>query len=59
MQGTVQLLEGWLSLTPTERYAMGAAARDLFMRRFTVDAMADGLLDVVRKYSPLVPLSGA
>jgi hypothetical protein len=30
---------------------MGDAARELFMRRFTVDAMANGLLDVVRKYS--------
>jgi glycosyltransferase involved in cell wall biosynthesis len=50
--GTSELLEKWLSLTPTERTAMGVAARALFLSRFTVDAMANGLLDVVKKYSP-------
>jgi hypothetical protein len=38
-------------LTPSERAVMGGAARTLFMRRFTVDAMANGLLDVVNQYS--------
>lgn len=51
LPGTVGLLKQWLSLMPAERAAMGAAARSLFMRRFTVDAMANGLLDVVKKYS--------
>jgi glycosyltransferase involved in cell wall biosynthesis len=51
LQGTVKLLDEWLSLTPAERRAMGDAAKALFLRRFTVDAMATGLLDVVRKYS--------
>jgi glycosyltransferase involved in cell wall biosynthesis len=51
LQGTQALLDQWLSLTSAERGAMGGAARELFMRRFTVDAMANGLLDVVRKYS--------
>jgi glycosyltransferase involved in cell wall biosynthesis len=51
LQGTEALLDQWLSLTSAERGAMGEAARELFMRRFTVDAMANGLLDVVRKYS--------
>jgi hypothetical protein len=31
---------------------MGVAARELFMSRFTVDAMADGLLEVVHRYAP-------
>jgi glycosyltransferase involved in cell wall biosynthesis len=51
LQGTLTLLDEWLSLTSAERCAMGDAARELFMRRFTVDAMANGLLDVVRQYS--------
>jgi glycosyltransferase involved in cell wall biosynthesis len=50
LAGTRALLDRWSLLTPAERAAMGAAARALFMRRFTVDAMATGLLDVVREY---------
>jgi len=49
--GTRQLLDRWLALSPGQRSAMGLAARSLFMRRFTVDAMAKGLLDVVQKYA--------
>ena len=37
--------------TPPQRNAMGDAARDLFMRRFTVDAMAHGLLNAVQEFS--------
>jgi glycosyltransferase involved in cell wall biosynthesis len=51
--GTIELLRKWLSLSPAQRSAMGYAARDLFIRRFTVDAMAQGLLDVVHKYTAL------
>ncbi len=51
-EGTVDLLRQWLSLSPARRAAMGVAARELFMRRFTVDAMANGLLDVVHRYAP-------
>jgi glycosyltransferase involved in cell wall biosynthesis len=52
LAGTRELLEQWLALAPERRAAMGAAARELFMRRFTVDAMANGLLDVVNQYRP-------
>jgi hypothetical protein len=41
------LLSRWLSLTTGERQAMRHAARELFHRRYTVDAMAQGLLDVI------------
>jgi len=41
------LLREWLSLTPERRRTMGRNARALFEERFTVDAMAAGLLDVV------------
>jgi glycosyltransferase involved in cell wall biosynthesis len=51
LEGTVALLHDWLSLKPDERAAMGRAARELFMRRFTIDAMAKGLLDVVQQYA--------
>ncbi len=50
LDGTVTLLRRWLAFTPAERAGMAVAARGLFMRRFTVDAMATGLLDVVAKY---------
>ena len=52
LAGTTALLEQWLAMTPAGRTAMGMAARELFMRRFTVDAMATGLLDVVHRYAP-------
>jgi glycosyltransferase involved in cell wall biosynthesis len=53
LHGTDQLLRGWLSLTLEQRRAMSERARELFRRRFTVDAMAAGLLDVVsRQISP-------
>jgi hypothetical protein len=47
LEGTAQLLTGWLSLTPDQRREMGIRSRELFHRQFTVDAMAQGLLDVV------------
>jgi glycosyltransferase involved in cell wall biosynthesis len=46
-EGTANLLSRWLSLTSGERQAMRRAARELFHRRYTVDAMAQGLLDVI------------
>jgi glycosyltransferase involved in cell wall biosynthesis len=46
-EGTLTLLQKWLSLTPGQRRTMGRNARALFDERFTVDAMATGLLDVV------------
>ncbi|MDP9066364.1 MAG: hypothetical protein M3O06_10915, partial [Pseudomonadota bacterium] len=51
LDGTVQLLEAWLLLNAAERAAMAQAARDLFARRFTIDAMANALLDVVRQHA--------
>jgi glycosyltransferase involved in cell wall biosynthesis len=47
IEGTTNLLTGWLSLTSDQRQAMRHAARELFHRRYTVDAMAQDLLDVV------------
>jgi glycosyltransferase involved in cell wall biosynthesis len=46
-EGTLKLLREWLSLTSDQRSTMGRNARALFEERFTVDAMAAGLLDVV------------
>ncbi len=51
--GARQLLLDWLSLTPAQQRAMGERARELFERRFTVDAMATGLIDVVASHSRL------
>ncbi len=49
-EGTVQSLIKWLALTDGERRAMSAAARGLFQRRYTIDAMAAGLLEVISGY---------
>lgn len=45
--GARDLLRNWLSLSSARRLAMGRNARSLFERRFTVDAMAAELLQVV------------
>jgi glycosyltransferase involved in cell wall biosynthesis len=47
LEGTAQLLTGWLSLTAAQRQEMSIRSRELFHRQFTVDAMARDLLDVV------------
>jgi glycosyltransferase involved in cell wall biosynthesis len=46
-EGTASLLARWLSLSSDKRQAMRHAARELFHRRYTVDAMAQDLLDVI------------
>ncbi len=47
VQGTERALRRWLVLTPDEHAATGRRALDLFERRFTVEAMAASLLEVV------------
>jgi glycosyltransferase involved in cell wall biosynthesis len=49
--GTTHMLREWLSLTAEERQLMGQRARELFRSRFTVDAMAVSLLDVIMQHS--------
>jgi len=44
-------LREWLSLAANERHLMGQRARELFDSRFTVDAMAISLLEVIMKHS--------
>jgi glycosyltransferase involved in cell wall biosynthesis len=50
LQGTRNVLSEWLAMTPAERQDMGVRARGLFRERFTIDAMANSLLEVVRQY---------
>jgi glycosyltransferase involved in cell wall biosynthesis len=52
--GTQELLHRWLALTGVERHAMGESARGLFRRRFSVDAMARSLLEVLTQPSDIV-----
>jgi glycosyltransferase involved in cell wall biosynthesis len=49
-EGTVKLLHRWLQLGPPERQALRVNARRSFEKRFTVDAMAQGMLDVLDKH---------
>ncbi len=46
-EGTLRLLLDWLALTAEDRRWMGQRARALFESRFTVEAMAAGLIDAV------------
>jgi glycosyltransferase involved in cell wall biosynthesis len=46
--GTLKLLSEWLAMSPVQRLTMGQNARCLFERKFTVSAMATGLLDVMK-----------
>ncbi len=45
--GTERLLRRWLTIGSQDRIAMGQCARKSFHARFTADAMAQGLLNVV------------
>jgi hypothetical protein len=53
LAGVSGLLQQWQTLTPARREAMGAKARALFRTRFTVDAMARDLIDVITHRGPL------
>jgi glycosyltransferase involved in cell wall biosynthesis len=55
LQGTEALLREWLGFTLVQRQAMGDRARELFHARFTVSAMADSLLAVIRQYDDRAP----
>jgi glycosyltransferase involved in cell wall biosynthesis len=55
LQGTEALLREWLDFTPVQRQAMGDRARELFHARFTVSAMADSLLAVIRQCDGRAP----
>jgi glycosyltransferase involved in cell wall biosynthesis len=48
VDGTQQLLRRWLALGSGERAEMGARAAALFARRFTVDAMATGVIGAIQ-----------
>ncbi|MBL0943599.1 MAG: glycosyltransferase [Hydrogenophaga sp.] len=45
-EGMRRLLAHWLALDADQRHAMSQAARALFRRQFSVDAMAQSLIDV-------------
>jgi glycosyltransferase involved in cell wall biosynthesis len=49
--GTRKVLGDWLKMTPSLRQVMSSRARALFNERFTVDAMATSLIEVVQEHS--------
>lgn len=53
--GASRLLSRWLDLAPAEREDMGAAALDLFARRFHIDRVAQRLAEHVRTTRPERP----
>jgi glycosyltransferase involved in cell wall biosynthesis len=48
LAGTETLLRNWLALAPSQSQAMRARAQPSYAKRFSVQAMAQSLLDVVR-----------
>lgn len=52
LAGTVDTLQRWLALSPAQSSAMGQQAHATFVRRFTVEAMAQGVIDMIRKHQP-------
>ena len=52
LEGTTRALLGWLALGEQARASMAQQARRTFVQRFTVEAMAQSLLDVVRGATP-------
>lgn len=52
VDGCERALRRWLGLTRAQQAEMGARAGALFTQRFTVEAMASSLLDVVARGAP-------
>ena len=50
LDGTLKLLKRWAALTPEESRAMGERGRAVFKQSFTVEAMAQGLLDIIGRH---------
>jgi len=52
LAGTIDTLQRWLALTPTEAAAMRVAARQSFRRRFQVGQVAQTLVRIVGERTP-------
>lgn len=50
LAGTVDTLQRWLALSPAQSNAMGWHAHATFLSRFTVEAMAQGVIDMIQKH---------
>jgi glycosyltransferase involved in cell wall biosynthesis len=50
--GTLSTLQHWIGMSPAEKQLMGERAKASFNMRFTVDAMASSLLEVISKARP-------
>jgi glycosyltransferase involved in cell wall biosynthesis len=52
LSGTTRLIERWIQTPPAQREAMGASARQSFIRRFELDRAVDSLLRVLSESQP-------
>ena len=52
VEGTLRSLEGWLAMGAATQARMAQQARNSFAQRFTVQAMADSMLETIRKHAP-------
>lgn len=55
LSGTMDTLQRWIDLPPERRSTMGQQAQDTFLKHFTVEAMAEGMLHLVQKECPSDP----
>lgn len=53
LEGTRENLRRWLALTPEASRAMGAKAHATFLERFTAEAMATAMVDIVQQHTRL------
>lgn len=51
LEGTRHNLKRWLTLTPEASREMGAKAHATFLERFTAEAMAAGVVDIVQQHA--------
>jgi glycosyltransferase involved in cell wall biosynthesis len=49
LAGTARLLSRWLAMRTEDRQEMGVRAQQLFRRQFTVEVMAESLLNIIRE----------
>ncbi len=56
LEGTQQMLEQWIALTPAQKITMGAMALDCFRRRYDMKANASGIVAI---FSQILDSPGA
>lgn len=51
LQGTIEMLQTWIELSPEERQQMSRRALNAFATRFNVEAAAESLIEAIERHS--------